>query len=211
MKKLAAIILIISFIFCACNVPKNETDISDIENMNIGAEMPKVIYADENKAIFFGCFGIIVYDLENRCITDRVAEEFGKIANEGIYYECDASADGRYVYVSYIDFSFEENYSGYYHIYDTKTGKFKNKHLEYDEVNVFEDTYVNAYDYDESKKYQPYLDSVIQDHGISETIAETKNGFVALRSDTWNAKDLQVAVCDYKTEKVEIFDLFDLK
>lgn len=181
-----------------------------MEDMNIGAEMPKVLYADDNKAIFRGCFGIIVYDLENRQITDRVSEEFEEIFKKKINFDCDASADGRYVYISYIDFSFEEDYDGYYHIYDTKTQRFKDKRLSYDNVNIFEDTYVSIFSCDENEKYYSYLDDIILGHGMSETIAETEYGFVALRSDTWNAKDLQVAICDYTTEKVEIFDLFEI-
>ncbi|MBR6657676.1 MAG: hypothetical protein IKL18_05860 [Oscillospiraceae bacterium] len=210
MKKFIILIFTFVLIFSSCLKQPNELDFSDIKNMNIGAEMPKVIYADEKKAIFFGCFGIIVYDLENRLITDRISEEFGEIAENGIYYECDASADGRFIYVSYLDFSFEENYDGYYHVYDTKNGRFKNQHLNYDDVEIFEDKYVSLFSCDENEKYYPYLDDVVLGHGMSETIAETECGFVALRSDTWNAKDLQVAVCYYETEKVEIFDLFEI-
>ena len=208
MKKILSVILVITFIFCSCSYSQNEIDFSDIEKMNIGAEMPKVIYADNEKAIFFGCFGIIVYDLENKCITDRVTEELAEIWQKNIFYDCDASKDGRYIYISYIDFSFDEEYDGYYHIYDTEKRKFKDKHIAYNGVVVFEDTYVDSFD--ENTLYFPYLDSVKQNHGISETIAETDYGFVALRSDTWNAKDLQVAICDYQTGKVEIFDLFEL-
>ncbi|MBQ2862210.1 MAG: hypothetical protein IJE83_05410 [Oscillospiraceae bacterium] len=210
MKKLVIFLLIFVLLFSSCSKQPKELDFSDINDMNIGAEMPKVLYADQNKAIFFGCFGIIVYDLENRTITDRVYKEFEEIFKEKTYYDCDASADGRYIYVSYLDFSFEGKYDGYYHVYDTETGRFKNKHLDYDEAEIFEDTYVSLFDCDESEKYFPYLDDVILGHGMSETIAETEYGFVALRSDTWNAKDLQIAVCNYETEKVEIFDLFDL-
>lgn len=210
MKKLVIFLLIFVLLFSSCSKQPKELDFSDINDMNIGAEMPKVLYADQNKAIFFGCFGIIVYDFENRTITDRVYKEFEEIFKEKTYYDCDASADGRYIYVSYLDFSFEEKYDGYYHVYDTETGRFKNKHLAYDEAEIFEDTYVSLFDCDKSEKYFPYLDDVILGHGMSETIAETEYGFVALRSDTWNAKDLQIAVCNYETEKVEIFDLFDL-
>lgn len=210
MKKLIIFIVTFALFFSSCSKQTNKLDFSDIEDMNIGAEMPKVLYADDNKAIFWGCFGIIVYDLENRQITDRVSEEFEEIFKKKIYFDCDASADGRYVYISYIDFSFEEDYDGYYHIYDTKTQRFKDKRLSYDDVNIFEDTYVCIFSCDENEKYYSYLDDVILGHGMSETIAETEYGFVALRSDTWNAKDLQVAICDYTTEKVEIFDLFEI-
>lgn len=210
MKKLIIFIVTIALFFSSCSKQTNKLDFSDIEDMNIGAEMPKVLYADDNKAIFWGCFGIIVYDLENRQITDRVSEEFEEIFKKKTYFDCDASADGRYVYISYIDFSFEEDYDGYYHIYDTKTQRFKDKRLSYDDVNIFEDTYVSIFSCDENEKYYSYLDDIILGHGMSETIAETEYGFVALRSDTWNAKDLQVAICDYTTEKVEIFDLFEI-
>ena len=210
MKKLIIFMVIFVLIFSSCSKQTKKLDFSDINEMNIGAEMPKVIYADKNKAIFWGCFGIIVYDLENRQITDRVSKEFEEILKEKIYFDCDASSDGRYVYISYTDFNFDKDYNGYYHIYDTETSRFQNKRLSYDEVEIFEDIYVSLFDCDEDEKYFSYLDEVILGHGMSETIAETEYGFVALRSDTWNAKDLQVAICNYETEKVEIFDLFEI-
>src|SRR5690606_6268857 len=50
-------------------------DLSEIESMNIGAEMPRLIYADYNTAVMQGTFGVIVYKTEDSKVTNRLSYE----------------------------------------------------------------------------------------------------------------------------------------
>lgn len=50
-------------------------DTSDIEQMNIGSEMPKLLYADNNIAIMQGTFGVVVYNMQDSIVTNRISYE----------------------------------------------------------------------------------------------------------------------------------------
>lgn len=94
---------------CAANPLKNENTDSvnyeheiydDIDTLHIG--IPDIIYADKNKLILHGNFGIVVYDLNKYEVTDRVplskmtalgvndafATDFGKVV-----YMCTSADD----------------------------------------------------------------------------------------------------------------------
>ena len=50
-------------------------DMSDIEQMNIGAEMPRLLYADNNIVVMEGAFGVVVYNMQDSIVTNRISYE----------------------------------------------------------------------------------------------------------------------------------------
>lgn len=80
MKNLAGIFtaaVMIIFLFAACGKTEEPIDVSDVKDMIFGSEVPNILYYSEEKAIIDGSFGVVVYDLENRRLTDRIT--FDKI------------------------------------------------------------------------------------------------------------------------------------
>ena len=102
MKNFAKIILAFAaviFLFTACGKAEEEPiDISDVKDMIFGSETPSILYYGEGKIIIDGAgFGVVVYDLENSKLTDRISidkiREFGMVG-----YDNYASADGETIY-----------------------------------------------------------------------------------------------------------------
>lgn len=101
MKNFAKIFLAFAaaiFLFTACGKAEEEPiDVSDVKDMVFGSEIPYIIYCSEEKIIINGTFGVVVYDLENSKLTDRISidkiREFGMVG-----YDNYASADGKTIY-----------------------------------------------------------------------------------------------------------------
>lgn len=101
MKNFAKIFLAVAaviFLFTACGKAEEEAiDVSDVKDMVFGSEIPYIIYCSEEKIIINGTFGVVVYDLENGRLTDRISidkiREFGMVG-----YDNYASADGKTIY-----------------------------------------------------------------------------------------------------------------
>ena len=85
-------------LFAACGKAEEETiDLSDVKNMIFGSEIPHMLYCSEEKVIIDGSFGVVVYDLENRKLTDRISfDEIRELDMTG-YFNF-ASADGKTIY-----------------------------------------------------------------------------------------------------------------
>jgi hypothetical protein len=67
------VILIISFNYDSHKTNKNEAIISEVDlktvdDLIIGSDPPKLLYADKDKVIF-NCRGVYVYDIKNKVIT----------------------------------------------------------------------------------------------------------------------------------------------
>ncbi len=111
----AALILCIVAGLCFLTDPKSRTDFSleDISTMNIGAEMPRLLYGDDTKVILSGTFGILQYDVEDQKILHRVPmEQLKKVEILNAY----ANRLGTTVYIN--------NYVGEpIYQYDTKSKK----------------------------------------------------------------------------------------
>lgn len=101
MKNFAKIFLAaaaVIFLFAACGKAEEEPiDVSDVKDMVFGSEIPYIIYCSEEKIIINGTFGVVIYDLENSKLTDRISidkiREFGMVG-----YDNYASADGETIY-----------------------------------------------------------------------------------------------------------------
>lgn len=86
------------FLFAACGKTEKEPiDISDVKDMVFGSEEPLILYYGEGKAIIDGSFGVVVYDLENRKLTDRITHDQMREWGMGGYGNY-SSADGKTLY-----------------------------------------------------------------------------------------------------------------
>ena len=169
-----------------------EFNLSDIETMNIGAEMPYLIYGDDNKIIFSGTCGIVVYDLTKLQISDRLS--WDSLNELGIdFINAQVSADGNIIYIG-----------------DTEKREILYEYILMDRVllkcyeqptRLFSYT---PFDYD---KYNDFLDFKKLN---GEWIVERKHDFLFLQADTdWSMKSLQLVICDYDTKQKNVINLFE--
>lgn len=223
MKNFAKILLaavVTLSLFTACGKPEEEPiDISDVKDMILGSEVPSILYCDEEKIIIDGAgFGVVVYDLENGKLTDRISidkiREFGMVG-----YDNYASADGKTIYftdmlqstgevtamVAYDvesktaspvkDLSNDEFPDG---VWDWDGGRFQTEHL--DPYNPFDKNY---------EKYYEYLGKYSEESClISYTVVPLENEFVFLIVPSFMLYDTQIVVCDYNGGE-KIYRVFD--
>ncbi len=185
--------------------------------MVFGSEIPYIIYCSEEKIIINGTFGVVVYDLENSKLTDRISID--KIRELGMVgYDNYASADGKTIYftdmlqsvgevnavVAYDvesktaspvrDLSNDEFPDG---VWDWDGGRFQAGSC--DPYNSFSKDY---------EKYHEYFD---QNCLIGANTVTLENEFVFLSMQDAQFYELEVIVCDYNGgEKVyRVFDNTD--
>ena len=93
----------ISFVFLSCSAEKESSiDLSDIEDMNIGSDMPEILYGDDEKIIMHGSFGILTYNYKEEKITQRVlTENIGEITSRFCGYR--GAKDGRRIFILLYD------------------------------------------------------------------------------------------------------------
>src|SRR5690606_15441359 len=136
-------------------------DLSDIESMNIGAEMPRLIYADHNIAVMQGTFGVIVYNTQNSKVTNRISYEH--IKSYGISMMlASVSEDGSTIYIGNDDMSNEFIYT---HQYDINTRVIKETTQQ--PTRLFSSTNIETPGYND--EYDQYLDL---NYHTSNTIVE---------------------------------------
>lgn len=183
---------------CAFNQSYTKVDLSDIEQMNIGAEMPNLLYGDENIAIMQGTFGLLVYSLDDSMVTDRIS--YDQLEKLDIFMlVAGVSKDGEKIYIGNVDDWISEPHFMYE--YNIKSRKMKT--LTQQNVDVFNPTSV-APGY--SEQYDKYFDL---HYLISETIVKLEDSFMYLRADTdWRMKSLQLVICQYKDASNEIKNIF---
>lgn len=100
---LCAIVIIFSLIFISCSAQKeNSIDLSDIQDLNIGAEMPEILYGDDEKIIMHGSFGILTYSYKEEKIIQRVLfEDMGEITSRFCGYR--GAKDGKRIFIMLFD------------------------------------------------------------------------------------------------------------
>lgn len=95
--KIFLTVLAVIFLLSACGKAEEPIDVSDVKDMVFWSEEPLILYYGEGKIIIDGDFGVAVYDLEKRRLTDRITidqmREWG-MAGYGNF----ASADGKTLY-----------------------------------------------------------------------------------------------------------------
>lgn len=178
----------------------NEIDLSDIEKMNIGAEMPRLIYGDENFVVMQGSFGLLVYDMNDSLVTDRLS--YVQLSTLGVsMLHAAVSQDGTLIYFGNIDrlntkFLFT-------HKYDIKTNTI-------DEISKQPSYVYTPSVIEPTPGYNEYYDKYFDfDYLIGNTIIDSENYFMYLRANTdWSMKSLQIVKCKYKDGVSEVQNIF---
>lgn len=97
----------------------NEVDLKAVDNLIIGSEPPRIIYADKDRVIF-DCCGVYVYDFKSKALakTFDISASISKKYMERIW-DCFATQDGKHIVfkfakdsnglVSLLDYSFQKD------------------------------------------------------------------------------------------------------
>jgi len=200
---IASLALILIALMAGCVIVESDNkkikvDLSDIEQMNIGAEMPRLLYADNDIAIMQGTFGVIVYNIHDSIVTDRISYEDVKPYGISSMLAF-VSQDGTTIYIGNEDMYGEFTFT---HQYDIKTGKIKE--VKQQPTNLFKPVVIEIPGYNE--QYDKYFDL---NYIISDTIVELDDSFVYLRSPDWNMSNLQMVICQYQAGESKVFSIFE--
>lgn len=172
-------------------------NLTDIDEMNIGAEMPQLLYGDSNMVIMNGTFGLMVYSLETSEIINRIS--FDELEKLGItHLIADVSQDGSIIYLGNVDENFEHHFT---HQYNLRTNSIKKYYGQ--AVDTYQPTFISP-GYEE--QYDQYFDL---HYLISDTIVELDNSLIYLRASTdWSMKSLQIVVCEYEGGTIKVYPVF---
>lgn len=213
MASAAAIFLILSVSFLKSPIvgPENEkgvqgsgnegeelsVDLSDIAYMNIGSEVPRLLYADDNIAVIQGTFGVIVYNLQDSIVTNRISYEQMKSYDISVML-ASVSQDGTTIYIGNDGMSNEIIYTHQYNISTREIKKTTQQPSElYSPITIETPGY--------NEQYDKYFDL---QYLTGDKIAELDNSFIYLRSSDWNMKNLQIVICQYENGLSKFFDVF---
>lgn len=172
-------------------------DMSDIEQMNIGSQMPKLLYADNNLAVLQGTVGVVVYNMQDSIVTNRISYE--QIKSYGITMMlASVSQDGTTIFIGNDDMFNEFIYTHQYNISTRIINKTTQQPLNlYTPINIETPGY--------NEQYDKYFDL---QYLTGDTIVELDNSFIYLRSPDWNMKNLQIVICQYEDGENKVFDVF---
>lgn len=189
----AAIAIILLLIF-AISKESKPVNLTDIENMNIGSEMPKILYADDNTTVLSGAFGIIEFDIADKRIHTRIS--FEKIEKLNLDMPSfSVSEDGKWIFIT--DSQTDVKYK-------CRLGTDRIRIAEEAPPKLFSPVFINQYE----EKYDEWFDS---NYLISETIVIKNETYLYLRANPdWSMNSLQLTECDLKTNKeILSIDIFN--
>lgn len=197
--KITALLLtamvIISSCFASCSGNKSDSiDLSDINEMIIGSEMPEIIYADDNDIMLEGSFGIIKYNFKASSITERIP--FEKLeAVKGAMLDFPISKDGKKIFIRDLE-------ADKYFEYNRSSGKIvpleKMKTELYDRQKPLTDF------------FEDYIKTLGENYVYGTTAVSNNNCILYLRANTNGLmKTLQIVKYDIinQTES-EVMDIF---
>lgn len=172
-----------------------EVDLSDIEELNIGAEMPEILYCDEDTAIIKGTCGVVMYDFNKHTVSDRIT--FDTLGELGIYYPYTTSSpDGKTLYIAE-----DKGEILYTYKYNVRRKNFKEiKPIKPRDIESFKTGTLNERAEDYINMY--YLSSW--------TMADLGDSFVYLRAKpNWAMNTLQLVVCDTLNGTNKVYNVWD--
>lgn len=189
-----ALIVLLTFISCSAEKESN-IDLSDIQDMNIGDQMPEILYGDDEKIIMQGTFGILTYNYKEEKITRRVRfEDIGEITSRFCGYR--GAKDGKRIFI--ILFDEQKNYE-----YNLSSGK----------LSVFAGDIE-----DEAFSVPKFTDE--ENKQLTEALGGTYlTGYSYLKKDSsvlflkaesnWQMKTLQLVEYDMNSKKeLKVIDIF---
>ncbi|MEK4131147.1 hypothetical protein NYE67_16010 [Solibacillus sp. FSL W8-0474] len=203
MKFLYLAILLLLLFGCSSNIEVKEgeelaLDLSDIEQMNIGAEMPRLLYADNTIVVMQGTFGVVVFNMKDSGVTNRISYE--QIRSYGITMMLAAvSPDGTTIFIGNDNLPMSSNEFIYTHQYNIRTGLIQETTQQ--PPNLFRPKTI------EQPGYHEQYDDI--EYGTSHNVVELDHSFIYLRSSSWEMKDLQIVNCPFEDGERKVFDVFE--
>ena len=203
LKFLYLAILLLLLFGCSSNIEVKEgeelaVDLSDIEQMNIGAEMPRLLYADNNLVVMQGTFGVVVYNMQDSVVTNRISYE--QIKSYGITMMMAAvSPDGTTIFIGNDNLSMSSNEFIYTHQYDIRTRLIKETTQQ--PSNLYSPKTI------EQPGFHKQYDDI--EYGTSHNVVELDHSYIYLRSSSWEMKDLQIVHCPFEEGESKVFDVFE--
>lgn len=198
MKKFAKILLAFAaviFLFTACGKAEKELiDVSDVKDMVFWSEEPLILYYGKEKIIIDGDFGVIIYDLENGKLTDRITKD--KIREWGMVgYGNYSSADGKTLY--FTDMLQSVGAVNSFITYDVES-KTVSEVTEMTEEGFPDETFGAKLKHYDPAKYEKIFQKYIDDNCfISSSKVLLENGdFVFLSMQGGQFYELEVIICD---------------
>ncbi len=205
---IAAIIAVAVVCFCLTANPagvimdNNVVDLSDIGQMNIGAEMPRLLYGDKKILVIQGTFGLIVYDINDSLVTNRLSYDDVSPLGISMLYAA-ASQNGTKIFIGNDEPPGSGSASRYAYQYDVKTGTISK--ISRQPGDLYRPVVISP-----SPGYNEHYDKYFDfNYLIGETIIDYGESFLYLRAKTdWSMKSLQCVICQYKDDTSEIHDIF---
>lgn len=188
------------FLFAACGKTEDETiDVSDVKDMVFWSEEPLILYYGEGKIIIDGDFGVVVYDIENRKLTDRITYE--QICEWGMAgYGNFASADGKTLY--FTDMRQIDGVMTSFVSYDVES-KTASDIEKIPEEGFLDGTFASKTKHYDPAEYEQYFQKYIDDNCLISGAALLDSGeFVFLSMRDGRFYELEAVVIDSGGEKV---------
>lgn len=193
---------------CFMTSPKTDEpaaiDLSGIDTMNIGAEIPNLKYGDKNKIIFEGGCGIVVFDFNQSRVTDRIPYE--KIENLADFKMpvTAVTQDGKTIYFGEAESNASAPFGKYVYKYDIPSKRFTAiDPIDWENVEPFASSGLAP---GFNKEYDRYLDL---NYIISYDKIELGDSFVYLRAKPdWSMKSLQLVVYNYQSGESKVYDVW---
>ncbi len=189
-----AVIIIVFSVSCFLTQDDSvdQVDLQDVETMNIGAEIPEIVYGDEDKLIMSGSFGIVYFDLSTQKVYERIpVSSLENLGTAPIIIS--SSENGKNIYSVSIDksvFKYNPKTKSFSRISEIKEELFR-----LDDVWLYDDRYEKYVDYN-------YL--------LGSQILTLGNRFMYLRADTdWSMRSLQLVIVNTETEEINVINIFD--
>ena len=187
---------------------------ADIAGMNIGAEMPRTIYADKHIVVMTGTFGMLVYDMDKREIRDRLSHE--RLHALGLdylsaYIATKADSNGKKVLLGRSDF--DTGAFDYIYVYDVSNGSIEKKERLNEEAET-----MTAFDalhsplssqYDDWKGFDEFVGEMNNGYPIGFEAADIGDSFIFTRAEPdWSMSTLQIVRKYYGKDKKDVYDVF---
>lgn len=188
------------FIFAACGKTEEETiDVSDVKDMVFWSEEPLILYYGEGKIIIDGNFGVVVYDIENRKLTDRITHDQMREWGMGGYGNY-SSADGKTLY--FTDMRQIDGVMTFFVSYDVES-KTASDIEKIPEEGFLDGTFASKTKHYDPAEYEQYFQKYIDDNCLIGGAALLDSGeFVFLSMRDGRFYELEAVVIDNDGEKV---------
>ncbi len=180
------------------NITEHNVDISDIEEMIIGAELPYILYGDNEKVVIHGQFGFVVYNMKNKKLTNRVA--YDQIEIGWMFLVPAVSKDG------------EKIYFGESGIYDKPPHYFKYEYIiKEDKINEIEPILFEKMTDELGRDFfesDPRYNKYPRLSHIIGTGIKVGDSFMYITATESSMKSIQLVIGKYSNGKEKVYNIF---